>query len=149
MKPLEPGAPAPPIPGIAFDDGPVALLFYKVTCPTCQLVAPVAERLARASSGRLMGVAQDPSERVDAFAREYRITFPSVSDAEPYDISTAFGIRVVPTLFVIGKNAVAEVVESWDREGWNRVGAYFGSATGSPSEPLSAEGDGLPPFRPG
>jgi hypothetical protein len=92
-------------------------------------------------------VAQDPPERVDAFAREYRITFPSVSDTEPYDTSNAYGIRTVPTLFVIGKNAVAEVVESWDREGWNRVGAYFGSAAGS--EPLSAEGDGLPPFRPG
>lgn len=149
MRPLEPGAPAPPIPDIQFADDPIALLFYKVTCPTCQLVAPVAERLASAAPGRLMGVAQDPPERVDAFAREYRLTFPSVSDTEPYDTSNAYGIRTVPTLFVIGKKAVAEVVESWDREGWNRVGAYFGSATGSASEPLSAEGDGLPPFRPG
>jgi thiol-disulfide isomerase/thioredoxin len=149
VRPLEPGAPAPEIPGVLFDDDPVALLFYKVTCPTCQLVAPVAEQLAGASTGRLMGVAQDPPERVDAFAREYGITFASVSDTEPYDTSNAYGIRTVPTLFVVAKNHIAEVVESWDREGWNRVGAYFGSATGSPSEPLSAEGDGLPPFRPG
>jgi peroxiredoxin len=149
VKPLEKGARAPTIPGVELSDGPVALFFYKVTCPTCQLAAPVAERLARWHPERLMGVAQDPPERVEAFAREYRTTFPSVSDREPYDVSNAYGIRTVPTLFVIEQGAVTEVVESWDREGWNRIAAHLASALGTESETLSTERDGLPPFRPG
>jgi hypothetical protein len=92
---------------------------------------------------------QDPPERAEAFAREYRSTFPSVSDTEPYDASNAYGVRTVPTLFVIENGAVSDVVESWDREGWNRVAAHLGSATGGSSAPVSTEGDGLPPFRPG
>ncbi|HET6771250.1 MAG TPA: redoxin domain-containing protein [Actinomycetota bacterium] len=149
MKPLDPGAQAPPIPGVEFTDGPVALFFYKVTCPTCQMAAPVAERVAVTHPEKLVGVVQDPPERADAFAQEYRTTFPSVTDVEPYDVSNAYGVRVVPTLFVIEREKVVDVVESWDRDGWNRVSAYLGSSTGSSSEPVSTEGDGLPPFRPG
>jgi thiol-disulfide isomerase/thioredoxin len=149
VKPLEKGAEAPSIPGVGFGDDPVSLFFYKVTCPTCQMAAPVAETLARAYPQRLVGVVQDPPERVEAFAREYRTTFPSVSDTEPYDASNAYGIRVVPTLFVIENGTVADVVESWDREGWNRIAAHLASATGAAAEALSVEGDGLPPFRPG
>jgi peroxiredoxin len=149
VKPLDPGASAPPIAGVEFTDGPVALFFYKVTCPTCQMAAPVAERVALAHTQKLVGVVQDPPERSDAFAQEYRTTFPSVTDVEPYDVSNAYGIRVVPTLFVIERDKVVDVVESWDRDGWNRISAYLGSATGSPSEPISTKGDGLPPFRPG
>jgi hypothetical protein len=113
------------------------------------MAAPVAERLALAHPDQLVGVVQDPLDRVDAFAQEYGTTFPSVTDIEPYDVSNAYGVRVVPTLFVIEQEKVVDVVESWDRDGWNRVSAYLGSARGSPSEPISTESDGLPPFRPG
>jgi thiol-disulfide isomerase/thioredoxin len=149
VKPLERGAEAPAIPGVDFGNGPVALFFYKVTCPTCQMAAPVAERLARWHPEVLVGVAQDPPERVDAFAREYRTTFPSVTDIEPYDASNAYGIRTVPTLFVVEEGSVTEVVESWDREGWNRLAEHLASTSGTATETLSTEGDGLPPFRPG
>lgn len=148
MKPLDVGAPAPPIPGVEFD-GPVVLFFYKVTCPTCQMAAPVAERLATAHPGRLVGVVQDPPERADAFAREYRTAFPFVTDTEPYGTSDAYGVRTVPTLFVVENGAVTDVVESWDRDGWNRVAASLGSATEVSANPVSTESDGLPPFRPG
>lgn len=149
MKPLEKGSHAPTIPGVEFREGPLALFFYKVTCPTCQIAAPVAERLAGWYPERLVGVAQDPPERVEAFAREYRTTFPSVSDVEPYEASNAYGIRTVPTLFVIEDGTVSEVVESWDREGWNRVAMHLATMAGTETETLSTESDGLPPFRPG
>jgi thiol-disulfide isomerase/thioredoxin len=149
VRPIDPGTPAPPIRGVEFDGGPVAVVFYKVTCPTCQMAAPVAERLAVANPGRVFGVVQDPEERAVAFAREYRTTFPFATDTEPYTTSNAYGVRTVPTMFVIEKNEVTDVVESWDRDGWNRVAAYLGSAMGTAAEPVSTESDGLPPFRPG
>lgn len=129
--------------------GARGVMFFKVTCPTCQLAAPVAERLYRSLPERFLAVGQDPREKLDQFARELGTSFPAVPDEAPYAISDAFGIRTVPTLFVLDDGRVVDVVESWDRDGWNLAGAKLGELAGSPVEALSWESDGLPPFRPG
>jgi hypothetical protein len=147
MVPLGPGTTAPPIPGADLD-GARAVLFYKVTCPTCQLAGPAAERLARAVPDAFVAVGQDPPDRLEAFRAEFG-DFPAISDPEPYPTSDAFGIRTVPTLFVLDRGRVDDVVESWDRDGWNRLAERLAELTGRPVGPLSVEGDGLPPFRPG
>lgn len=149
MTPLGTGSTAPPVSGAELGDGARGLLFYKVTCPTCQIAAPVAERLYRAIGDRLVAVAQDPPERVRGFESSFGTTFPSVSEAEPYEASNAYGIRTVPTLFLIRNGRIDDVVESWDRDGWNRLGAKLATAAGAPEEALSWPGDGLPLFRPG
>lgn len=147
---LQPGALAPEISGSDLSSGPTAVFFYKVTCPTCQIAAPVAERLYGSFSDHFVALAQDPPERVAEFEEEYGTTFDSVTDAPPYALSDAYGIEVVPTLFLVEDGVVTDVVESWDREGWNRVGARLAGATGRAAAlALSEEGDGLPPFRPG
>ena len=143
MEPIPPGAEAPPIPGFDHDGAPRAVVFYKVTCPTCQTAAPAIERLFAGAPERFVAVGQDPPDRLEAFGREMGTTFPAVADAPPYPLSDAYGVRTVPTLFVLDGDRVSDVVESWDREGWNRAA---GRVTGSP---VSEEGDGLPPFRPG
>lgn len=149
MKPLTSGSPAPPIPGADLSDGPKVVLFYKVSCPTCQMAAPVAERLHASFPGRLVAVGQDPADRLQSFAEEYGLSFGATPDDPPYELSNAYGLRTVPSLYVVDGGAVTDVVESWDRDGWNRVAAKLGAATGTPGESLSWEGDGLPPFRPG
>jgi thiol-disulfide isomerase/thioredoxin len=146
---LQPGAPAPQIPGADLSSGPKAIFFYKVTCPTCQMAAPPAERLFASFPDRFVAVVQDPAERASSFAEEYGTSFDSVSDEPPYDMSNAYGIQVVPTLFLVEDGSVTDVVESWDRDGWNRLGSRLAGALGQALGPLSEEGDGLPPFRPG
>jgi peroxiredoxin len=146
---LPPGVPAPDVPGADLSSGPRTLFFYKVTCPTCQMAAPVAERLFGSFPDRLVAVAQDPPEKVEAFAEEYGTTFQSVTDAPPYELSDAYGIEIVPTLFLVEDGSVTDVVESWDRDGWNRVASRLAGALGQSIGPLSEEGDGLPVFRPG
>lgn len=146
---LLPGTPAPQIPGADLSSGPTAVFFYKVTCPTCQIAAPVAERLYGTFPDPFVAIVQDPPERVVEFQEEYGTTFDSVSDAPPYPLSDAYGVEVVPTLFLVEDGVVTDVAESWDREGWNRVGARLAGAMGHSIAPLSEEGDGLPPFRPG
>jgi hypothetical protein len=146
MQPLAPGAEAPPIPGADLSTG--ALMFYKVTCPTCHLAGPVAERLARALPGSITAVGQDPPELLEDF-RAAHGAFPAVPDTDPYPVSNAYGIRTVPTLFVLRDGVVDDVVESWDRDGWNRAASRLGELTGRDIGPLSEAGDGLPPFRPG
>ncbi len=146
MEPIPPGSPAPPIHGV---DSPDVLFFYKVTCPTCQLAAPVAERFAAAVPGRFVGIGQDPREKLDQFAEELGTSFVTVPDEPPYDLSNAYGVRTVPTVFVLDAGTVVDVVESWDRDGWNRAARRAAELAGADPEEVSHPGDGLPPFRPG
>ena len=146
---LQTGTRAPDVPGVDLSSGPTTLFFYKVTCPTCQIAAPVAERLFGTFPDRFVAVVQDPPERVEGFAEEYGTTFQSITDAPPYGLSDAYGIEVVPTLFLVEDGSVTDVVESWDRDGWNRVSSRLAGALGQSIAPLSEEGDGLPVFRPG
>jgi len=95
------------------------------------------------------GVGQDPDAKLSQFAGQYGWSFPSTSDAPPYDVSNAYGIRVVPTLVVVDDGTVVDVVESWDREGYNRAASRLAELTGRDIGPVSVEGDDLPSFRPG
>lgn len=147
MSPIGAGERAPQVPGF---DGAGALWFYKVTCPVCQMAAPKIDRVAAALPGAVLGVGQDPREALDEFARDYRTAFPSVTDLPPYEVSDAFDIRVVPTLFVVeATGTVVDVVESWDRDGYNRAAARLAELTGGEPILVSDGDDGLPPFRPG
>jgi thiol-disulfide isomerase/thioredoxin len=142
------GSRAPAVTGAP--SGPHALVFYKVTCPTCQMAAPAFERLAEAYPGTVAGVGQDPPDRLTSFGREFGMSFPSHADLEPYPVSDAYGIEHVPTLVVVDASGeVADVVESWDREGLNRASARLAGSLGIDPAVLSEPGDGLPEFRPG
>ena len=149
MQPIAPGTRAPEIPGAERAPGPSVVMFYKVTCPTCQMAAPVADRLAERFPDRFLGVGQDPRENLDRFAQDLGISFASLPDEPPYEASNAYGVRTVPTLFVLDDGEVVDVVEAWDRHGWNRAAARLAALTGQAAEEVSSEGDGLPPFRPG
>jgi peroxiredoxin len=150
MEPLAPGTPAPPIQGAELEAGPNALFFYKVTCPVCQLTAPKMHVFEDAYPGRIFGVGQDPGPKLERFAGEFGVPFGSVADEPPYDVSNAYGIRVVPTLFVIdGDDIIRSMVESWDRDGFNRASRDLAELTGAAPAVVSEPSDGLPPFRPG
>jgi hypothetical protein len=44
---------------------------------------------------------------------------------------------------------IDDVVQSWDREGYNRVSARLAELTGAGFVEISNESDGLPAFKPG
>ena len=143
------GTTAPAVPGVDLTSGTRALFFYKVTCPVCEMVAPLSERLEAAYPGTVAGIGQDPEERLGDFAGRFAWSFPSTPDLPPYDVSEAFGIRVVPTVVLVQNDTVDDVVESWDRDGWNRLASRLADLTGRSPVAISQEGDGLPSFRPG
>jgi thiol-disulfide isomerase/thioredoxin len=146
--PIAPGASAPSIAGVP-DDDPRAIVFYKVTCPVCQMAAPKVQALADAYPDRVTAVGQDPPDRLEAFAGRYGMRVPTVPDLPPYDMSEAFGVRTVPTVFLVDDGTVVDTVEGWDRAGFNRVSERLAELTGAAYRPVSEAGDGLPPFRPG
>ena len=150
MSAIPPGAAAPPIPGLEFGADPLALFFYKVTCPVCQLAAPKVQAIEAAYPGRIAGIGQDPPGKLAAFAKRYGDTFLNIPDVPPYTHSSAYGIRVVPTLFLVASDgSILSATESWDRDGYNAVSGKLADLTGRPYVPVSTVGDGLPPFRPG
>jgi hypothetical protein len=67
----------------------------------------------------------------------------------PYDASEAYGVRTVPTVFLVDGGTVVDTVEGWDRAGFNRVSERLAELSGAAYRPVSEAGDGLPPFRPG
>lgn len=138
------------VPGVTFGDGASALWFYKVTCPVCQMAAPKIDVIDRAFPGLVVGVGQDPLEELSAFGAEHGTGIRTVPDVEPYEVSDAYGIEVVPTLVLVGSDGVVgDVVQSWDRVGYNRAGGWLAELAGVEPVVVSDASDGLPAFRPG
>ena len=149
MEPLAPGSTAPPTPSFDITAGPKVLFFYKVTCPVCQMAAPKVQAFEEAYPGSILGVGQDPKEKLLEFSRTSGMTFRSVPDLDPYDASNRWGIRIVPTTFLVDGETVVDTVESWDRDGLNRVSKTVAEMTGTAYRPISDPADGLPELRPG
>ncbi len=143
------GSVAPSVEGLGIA-GPHALVFYKVTCSTTKLAGPPLSRLGDAYPGALAGVGQDPPEDLDTFAATFGWRFPQVSDLAPYTASDGYGIVSAPTVVVVdGEGRVADVVESWDREGVNRASSTLAGLLHVEPVIVSEPEDGLPAFKPG
>jgi hypothetical protein len=146
---IEVGSVAPAVDGVEIR-GPHALVFYKVTCSTTKLAAPPISRLGDTYPGSVAGVGQDPPGDLAAFATTYGWRFPQAPDLAPYTASDAYGIVSAPTVIVVdGDGLVADVVESWDREGLNRASSTLSALLHAEPAVLSEPGDGLPDFKPG
>jgi hypothetical protein len=146
---IQVGSFAPPVDGVEIR-GPRALVFYKVTCSVTQMAGPPISRLGDAYPGAVTGVGQDPPDALTSFADTYGWRFPQVPDPAPYTASDAYGIVSAPTVVVVdGDGRVADVVESWDRDGVNRASSTLAALLRAESAIVSEPGDGLPAFRPG
>lgn len=120
--------------------GPVLLVFFKVTCPVCQLELPFLERIHQQAGQEAGGavavyaISQDNTEWTKDFRRRYGISFPMLLDAAGYPASNAYGISIVPSAFLIERDGTV----SWTLEGFRK------------SEIQSLAGRfGVNPFRPG
>jgi hypothetical protein len=149
VSPLRPGDDAPAIPGVPTHTGPVGLFFYKVTCPTCQLAAPVMSGFERAFPGTVIGVGQDPENELERFSDTYGLGIGSIVDAPPYPVSDAYEIVSVPTLFLVADGSVVDTVGAWERDGFNRVAAALAERLGAEPVIVSTPDDGLPDLKPG
>ncbi len=82
--------------------GPVLLVFYKISCPVCQLTMPFVERMT-AGSLPIVAISQDGEIATRRFQQTYGLTMTTLLDREEdgYAVSNAYGITHVPTLFVV------------------------------------------------
>jgi peroxiredoxin len=93
--------------------GPVVLVFFKVSCPTCQYALPFYERLFKAYGRQgvtLVGISQNAAKDTAAFNKEFGVTFPVLlDDTNSYPVSNAYGLTNVPTIFWIAQDSEIEV----------------------------------------
>ncbi|HKZ22702.1 MAG TPA: TlpA disulfide reductase family protein, partial [candidate division Zixibacteria bacterium] len=83
------------------------LAIFKINCPTCQFTFPFLEKLHKNYAGKgftLWGISQNNQAETMQFASQYKVSFPLLLDQNNYQISYAYRITVVPTLFLIDKN---------------------------------------------
>ena len=111
MAPLAPGATAPPIPGRVEQDAP-RVVFYKVTCPVCQMAAPKVEASRGPIPAGSWASARIAPSRLATFSDQYGTSFRVVPDLMPYPLSSAFGLRTVPTTFLVDADGTSSTPSS-------------------------------------
>ena len=135
--------------------GPVVLAFFKVSCPVCQYAFPFYERLALAhkkSDATFLGICQNEPAEAKAFAKEYGVTFPIAIDdaANHYEVSNAYGLTNVPTLFYIAPDGEIEVSSvGWLKAEVDEVNSKLSALRNQVASPLWRKGESVPDFRAG
>ncbi len=125
----------------------VMLAFFKVSCPVCQYTLPFLERIHKggaATSIKFYAISQDDAEATAEFADEFGVTFPSLIDDErSYQASNAFGISMVPTMFLVSQDRTIQ----WTSAGFSREDLED-LALRMDTKVFRA-GESVPDFRPG
>lgn len=82
--------------------GPVLLVFYKGSCPTCQLTLPYLERL-QGGRFQVYAISQDNAQTALEFNQAFGVNLPNLIDPaeDGYVVSNAYGITHVPTMFLV------------------------------------------------
>jgi len=110
-------------------EGPVALAFFKVSCPVCQMTLPFLDRIHAGGGLRVYGISQNDAADTRQFAQEYGLRFPMLLDSEDdrFPASNAYGISHVPTTFLVEPDGmVGRVIEGWIKQDILWLGARAG-----------------------
>src|SRR4051794_27447282 len=75
----------------------VLLVFFKISCPVCQLSMPFLERLHASGRLRIYGISQNDAESTREFIEYFKVSFPILLDSEDegFPASNEFGISSV------------------------------------------------------
>lgn len=118
-------------------DGPALLVFFKISCPICQLTFPFLERIHQAGGLRIFGISQNDAADTDDFNREFGVTFPTLLDTEEsgFPASNDYGISSVPTMFLVEPGgAISQVIEGWRKRDMEALAASGGGSLWRPGE---------------
>lgn len=127
------------------------LVFYKASCPTCEWALPFVQALHERADGlAVVGVASDAEDEARAFAEKLGLTFPVGVESEPWDVSAAYALTTVPTLFLVGESGkVLLTSPGFSRDDFLEVARRAAERSGgAPADPFP-EGAEIPAFRPG
>ena len=134
--------------------GPVVLVFFKVSCPTCQYALPFYQRLYEAyghNGVTLVGISQNGAKDTAAFNKEFGVTFPVLlDDTNSYPVSNAYGLTNVPTVFWIAQDGEIEVSSvAWVRADFEEINRRMAEAGKSAPAVVFKPGEDVRDFRAG
>jgi peroxiredoxin len=118
-------------------NGPILLVFFKISCPVCQFTLPFLERIHAGGRLRVVGVSQNDAEDTLEFHRQFGISFPALLDSDEagYPASNAYGISSVPTSFLVEHDGIiSRVVEGWQKTQIQGIGGFAGVNPFRPGE---------------
>jgi peroxiredoxin len=138
----------------ALKRGPVLLVFFKISCPICQMTLPYLERIykqAPSSKLQIVGVSQNDAKATAAFNKEYGVTFPvALDDTEKYPVSNAYGLTNVPTLFLVNQKGSIEMSSvGWSRADVQAVADQAASEDAGKRIAVFHPGEDVPAFKAG
>ncbi len=109
------------------------IVFYKVTCPTCQLTLPFIDKLYKAYGDKIhfLGIGQDSIKDLKIFKGKYELNFTQLSDTPKYPVSREYYIRVVPTIYLIDEtNKIIFMEEGFVRKSLEELNNKLADITG-------------------
>jgi peroxiredoxin len=123
--------------------GPVALVFYKAECPTCQFTFSYIQKIFEKTSHSrraIWAISEDDTPETRHFIEQNGLTFDVLIDEYPYPVSAAFGMEYVPGIFLILPDKKISVSEyGFSKAGLNGIAGFE----------FFTPNDGLPAVRPG
>lgn len=165
MPALEAGVHAPEI-NLSFLDGarfalrealmkgPVVAVFFKVSCPVCQMALPYLDRIYKAygPGGKFtfVGVSQDNAADTEAFNRRFGVTFPVLLEEKGYAVSNAYKLTNVPTVFMISPAGEIEFSSvSWSKSDMQELGRKLARVNNTAPATIFPAGEPVPEYKPG
>ncbi|HEY3412909.1 MAG TPA: TlpA disulfide reductase family protein [Armatimonadota bacterium] len=161
MAVLEPGTMAPHFalnrlenetPARVTFDRLTLLVFFKVTCPTCQLGVPCLDKLKLYDSAEFeaVAIAEDPPEAIHDFQRKFGVSMETLTEPPPYETSEAYGLTNVPTVLLIERGGtIAQAIVGFNRQAYNDLSRSIAERVGAAPVLLCPADDGAPAFKPG
>jgi len=138
----------------ALKQGPVLLAFFKSSCPVCQFTFPFLDRFYRHfrdSKAHVWAISQDDRGETGEFISEYRLGMPVLlDDTRRYPTSNAYGIQIVPTVFLIGQAGdILHTAVGFQKQGLIQMGRKLEVLTGKKGFVPFREDDDVPDSRAG
>ena len=123
--------------------GPTLVIVGHLNCKTTRQTLPFIDRIHK-DGGRALALLQDSPDIAAAGLAKLGLDLPFFSERNPYAVSTATGLEVVPTLlFIEGDGTVALTSEAFRRPDIEAFAARLGAP-----KPVIAN-DTMPGFKPG
>ena len=128
------------------------LFFFKHDCATCDLTAPLVERLHGALAGeglRVVGVSQDSPTDTTGFVNRHALSFRVALDTE-LEVSADYGFDAVPALVLVAPtHHVGYSFEGFVKQDLLELTRLAAAACGAATPAVVRDEDGLPDHRPG
>lgn len=125
------------------EQGPALFVFYKASCPVCQLTLPFLERIKEKSAVRIVPISQDDAKTTMKFRKEFGLSIETLIDGRGYPASNSYRIESVPTLFLVQQGGV--IAQSWS--GFSK--ADMEKLASVAGQPIFRPDENVPLFRPG